>query len=64
MKLVLEASSVEKLKELGEISEIIQKVNKEISPLQVVADSYQDLFLSLQKLRENWAPFKPGYFLT
>lgn len=57
-------SSEEDLNKLGSVDDIVQDINKKISPLKIVAETYADLFQSIKSLQENWLPFKTGYFIN
>lgn len=63
MKKIANVKSVDDLKKLGSVDDIIQKINKEISPLSVSAVSYDELFDYVVCLQKNWLSFQQGYFL-
>src|SRR5690554_6823149 len=64
MKELYEVSSVGELKKLGELSELIIRLEKIVFPLKVPADSYEELLAVISTLKENWLPFKKGYFVS
>lgn len=64
MKELYEVSSVGELKKLGELSELIKQLEKIVFPLKVPADSYEELLAVISTLKENWLPFKKGYFVS
>ncbi|MCM2130036.1 DnaJ domain-containing protein [Larsenimonas rhizosphaerae] len=64
MKEFYEVSSVGELKKLGELSELVKQLEKIVVPLKVTADSYEELLAVISTLKENWLPFKKGYFVS
>jgi len=56
--------SVDDLRELGSVGEIKEELEKEISPLKIDANSYEDIFEIILELRRNWVPFIRGPFIS
>ena len=59
-----EVKSMEELKSIGSIKEIVQKINQKIEPLLVNADTYETLYNIVTTLQKKWIPFRTGPFLS
>lgn len=59
-----DVNSVEDLKKVGTVSEIVQKIQNIVKPLFVKAETYDDLFEIICCLQKNWLPMVKGPFIS
>ncbi|WP_143707383.1 hypothetical protein [Uliginosibacterium sp. TH139] len=64
MKNIGKVKSVDELRELGDLSTLVDILEKDIDPLRVNVSSYDDLFSVVLKLRRNWLPYIKGPFVS
>jgi hypothetical protein len=57
-------SSIEDLKEAGNVPDLVKQIQNMISPLKIEADTYDELFDVVICLQKNWLPFTKGPFIS
>lgn len=61
---IAKVKSLNDLKELGSIDDIILKIEKIIYPLRIQANSYDELLICIKCLQENWLSFHNDFFVS
>lgn len=64
MKKLYEVKTIDDLKELGPLNEIVQQVEKEVFPMRIFANSYGELLEVISVLQDKWIPFNTGSFVS
>lgn len=59
-----DVKSVDELKSLGSIDDLIHLLELDLKPLRIGAHTYEELFEVVLKLRRNWVPYIKGPFLS
>jgi hypothetical protein len=58
------ADSIEDLKTIGTIDEIVAKINHLVAPLKFEAKSYEEVLQAVYVLKEKWIDFIDGPFVS
>lgn len=55
---IKKCENIDELKKIASIDEISEEIKKEISPLSLNVNSYEELYLVVEKLRLSWNAFQ------
>ncbi|HEY8034661.1 MAG TPA: hypothetical protein VIF37_03625 [Methylobacter sp.] len=58
------AESIEDLKSIGTIDEIVSQINHIVAPFKLDAESYEEILKATRLLKEKWCDFKTGPFIS
>lgn len=61
---LLKVKTIDDLKLMGSVNEIISEIEKNIAPLKVAANSFEELHNVVVTLRKHWLPFFKGPFVS
>lgn len=63
-ELIKSVQSIEEVKKLGTEEEIKNLIEDIISPIKIIAETYEEIFEIILKLQEKWIDFKKGPFIN